>query len=422
MQIQFLDLLAPLAILAVVLEIVVSRRRGNGYYQFADSLADVGCGLMQIIVFALLRGAGLLAYVFVYERFRIGELAPGSALTWAVAVLGADLGYYWFHRALHEVGFLWALHLPHHQSEQYNLTVSLRQGSFEALFDWIFFLPLALIGLPPKLLLVGASVVIVYQFWLHTRYIGRLGPLEWVMCTPSNHRVHHGRDAKYLGRNYGATFIVWDRLFGTFQDEEEEPDYGTVQPFLSYSPLRAHLHYFGHLVRVTRRTQGLRAKLRLWFGPPGWLPPECADLAADASPPPGEDPLRGASPATIAAVLLHFGAVAAVGLAVVAGVESLSLPLLLLALAYVLSGLGSWEGLARRAPAVWRLELVRHGLAAAALGWLAARELPARGVDPALAWTPGLAYGVVFLAVLLALRPGGRPPAPAAELGRRAAP
>jgi hypothetical protein len=190
-----------------------------------------------------------------------------------------DFCYYWFHRVSHEVALVWGAHIVHHQSEEFNLTTALRQDAFQKWFSWAFYLPLALIGFPPLMFLAVASFNTLYQFWIHTRAIGKLGPLEWVLNTPSHHRVHHGSDLKYLDKNYGGTLIVWDRLFGSFQVEEEEPHYGIVKPLKSWNPLWANVQYWLALVRQTRRTEGPGKKLLLWLKPPGWRPEDgCIDL------------------------------------------------------------------------------------------------------------------------------------------------
>jgi hypothetical protein len=162
----------------------------------------------------------------------------------------------------------------HHQSEEFNLAVALRQGAFQGSFSWVFYLPLAWLGFPPLMFLTLSSINTLYQFWIHTRAIGRLGPLEWVLNTPSNHRVHHGRNPKYIDRNHGGTLIVWDRLFGTYAREEEEPVYGITTPLASWNPVWANLHYWADLGRRARRAARVADKVRLFLKPPGWNPPD----------------------------------------------------------------------------------------------------------------------------------------------------
>ena len=165
-----------------------------------------------------------------------GYSAGGKWLAAIVLFLGVDCAYYWFHRIAHEYNAPWAGHVVHHSSEDYNLAVALRQGTFQGLFSWVFYLPLALVGFPPAWFAAMSSFDTLYQFWIHTRAIGKLGPLEWVLNTPSHHRVHHGRNPKYLDKNYAGTLIIWDRMFGTFQAEEEEPVYGLTKPLEQLEP------------------------------------------------------------------------------------------------------------------------------------------------------------------------------------------
>jgi hypothetical protein len=160
----------------------------------------------------------------------------------------------------------------HHQSEDYNLAVALRQSSLQPFFSSVFYWPLALLGFPPLVFLACSSFNTLYQFWLHTRAIGSLGPLEAVLVTPSHHRVHHGRNPLYIDRNHGGTFIVWDRLFGTFQREEEEVVYGITKPLASWNPVWANIHYWVELFQTARRSQGPRDKLLTFLKPPGWFP------------------------------------------------------------------------------------------------------------------------------------------------------
>ena len=185
-----------------------------------------------------------------------------------------DFFYYWFHRWSHEVNAGWAAHIVHHQSEEMNLAVALRQSVFQGALSWVFYLPLALVGFPPAVFLTVSALNTLYQFWIHTRAIGKLGPLEWVLNTPSHHRVHHGRNPKYIDRNHAGSLIVWDRMFGTFQEEEEEPVYGITRPLESWNPVWANFHYWAELWRTARRATRLEDRLRIFWKPPGWKPAE----------------------------------------------------------------------------------------------------------------------------------------------------
>jgi sterol desaturase/sphingolipid hydroxylase (fatty acid hydroxylase superfamily) len=283
---DYAGLAGPAYLLLIALELFVARRRGARVYRLDDAVNDVSTGiLMQLLVLA---GGGLIVagYVGVYELFRLSDWSPGRATTWIACFLAVDFAYYWFHRMSHEVNFLWAAHVVHHQSEDYNLAVALRQSALQPFFSTFFYLPLAVAGFPPLVFFVCSAVNTIYQFWLHTQLIGRLGPLEAVLVTPSHHRVHHGRNPIYIDRNHGGTFILWDRLFGTFQREEEEVVYGITTPLASWNPVWANLHYWVELFRSARATRSLRDKLRVFLAAPGWYP---EDQGGPRPPPPVEN-------------------------------------------------------------------------------------------------------------------------------------
>jgi hypothetical protein len=183
--------------------------------------------------------------------------------------LGIDFLYYWWHRSSHVVNLLWAVHAVHHQSEDFNLAVALRQPAFEALSIIPFHLPLALVGVEPWIYVTCYAIDLIYQFWIHTELPGRLGPLERVLNTPSAHRVHHGINPQYLDRNYGGIFIVWDHLFGTYQREEEPAAYGVTRALRSYNPIWANLAPFHDVAVKARQANGVTNKLRVWFAHPG---------------------------------------------------------------------------------------------------------------------------------------------------------
>ena len=190
-----------------------------------------------------------------------------------------DFCYYWLHRMGHERNILWAAHSVHHQSEDYNLSTALRQTSTGFLLSWIFYLPLAVLGVPLVVFISVASLNLLYQFWVHTRHVPKLGWFEWFFVTPSNHRAHHAQNALYMDRNYGGVFILWDRLFGTFQEEDDnEPViFGVTTPLASWNPLWANLQFYAQLWSDARRTESWWDKLRIWFMRTGWRP---ADVKA----------------------------------------------------------------------------------------------------------------------------------------------
>jgi alkylglycerol monooxygenase len=195
---------------------------------------------------------------------------------WPLALLFYDFCYYWEHRASHRVGILWASHVVHHQSQDYNLSTALRQPATRPLLNWIFYLPMALAGVPPLVFGTVALVDLLYQFWVHTEHVPKLGWFDRWFCSPSNHRVHHAVNDRCIDRNYGGILVVWDRLFGTFREEDERCIYGTRSPLDSWDPLWANVQVYAALARDSRRTRRWRDKLRVWVAPPGWRPDDVA--------------------------------------------------------------------------------------------------------------------------------------------------
>lgn len=276
---DYIVLAIPLFFLLIAIEVAWARWQERDYYRINDSVNDLSCGIVSQLLEVFAKTALFAGYLFLYERARLLEI-PGSAWAWAACFVGVDFFYYWFHRVSHERNALWAAHIVHHSSEEYNLAVALRQGALQGAFSWVFYLPLALLGFPPVMFLACASFNTLYQFWIHTRTIGRLGPFEWVMNTPSHHRVHHACNPKYIDRNYGGVFIVWDRMFGSFMAEDEEPAFGITKPLRSWNPLWANLHYWAEMLGLARRSARWRDRLRVFVKPPGWRPEELGGFQA----------------------------------------------------------------------------------------------------------------------------------------------
>jgi sterol desaturase/sphingolipid hydroxylase (fatty acid hydroxylase superfamily) len=272
---NLIHLAIPVFFLLIGIELLAARYlERDDVYRLTDSINDLSCGILDQLVEVFLKTLVFGGYLYLYEHHRVFELPGGAAWAWVACFLGVDFFYYWFHRWSHEANLGWAAHIVHHQSEEYNLTVALRQGAFQGAFSWFFYLPLALLGFPPLMFLTLSSINTLYQFWIHTRLIGRLGPLEWVLNTPSHHRVHHARNPKYIDKNHAGTLIVWDRLFGTFAAEEDEPVYGITTPLRSSNPVWAQVHYWVDLAGKARRTRGWADRFRLFGKPPGWQPAE----------------------------------------------------------------------------------------------------------------------------------------------------
>ena len=276
---QIIVLATPVFLLLIVLEYAVGRARGRNTYRLNDTLNSVGLGVMSQVtgVFGKLLRIGM--YTLVFEHVAITRLPADALWVWLFALLFYDFCYYWLHRASHRVAVLWAAHAVHHQSEDYNLGTALRQTSSGFLLGWLFFVPMAVVGVPPLVFGVVALIDLLYQYWVHTQQIGRLGWFDRWFCSPSNHRVHHAVNERYLDKNYGGILIVWDRLFGTFKEEgDDEPIvYGTRAPLRSFNPLWANLQVYRDLGLDSWRASSWADKARVWLKPPGWRP---ADVAA----------------------------------------------------------------------------------------------------------------------------------------------
>jgi len=215
-----------------------------------------------------------------HQHFNLGEgpgrylalhpLPQDAAWVWVAGLLAYDFCYYWHHRLGHTVAVLWAAHAVHHQSEEYNLSTALRQTSTGWLFGWIFYLPMAVAGFPPLVFGVVALVDLLYQYWVHTQQIGKLGWFDRWFCAPSNHRVHHAVNDKYLDKNYGGILIVWDRLFRTFEPEGERVRYGLTTNIKTFNPARVAFHEYAVLLRDVHRARGWRLRMSILLRGPGW--------------------------------------------------------------------------------------------------------------------------------------------------------
>jgi sterol desaturase/sphingolipid hydroxylase (fatty acid hydroxylase superfamily) len=240
-------------------------------YRFPDAFSDLGCGVLQQVTTLFWSASFLAGYAWVYEHARLITL-PTAWLPWVLAVVGYDLTYYCWHRLSHEVNVLWAAHGVHHQSEDYNLAVALRQSVTTSITGWPLYALLALAGVPPLQFAVAASLSLLYQFWIHTELVPKLGWFEALFNTPSLHRVHHAINDRYLDRNHAGTFIIWDKLFGTWEPETEPCVYGSRRPLQSVNPLWAQLEGFAHLWTMSRAAPSLGQALKVWVAAPSWKP------------------------------------------------------------------------------------------------------------------------------------------------------
>jgi sterol desaturase/sphingolipid hydroxylase (fatty acid hydroxylase superfamily)/uncharacterized membrane protein YhhN len=252
--------------------------KGRNTYRLNDAINSISLGMLSQVTGVLLPllKIGLYAAVFSHVALWRNDAFWTSWYGWIVALLFYDFCYYWLHRAGHEVAIFWAAHVVHHQSQDYNLSTALRQTSTGHLLGWIFYLPMALAGVPPLVFAVAGLIDLLYQFWVHTEQVGKLGAFDRWFCSPSNHRVHHAVNDAYMDRNYGGVLIVWDRLFGSFVEEGEKCVYGTRAPLESWDPLWANVEVYASLARDSWRARSWPDKLRVWFKPPGWRPDDVA--------------------------------------------------------------------------------------------------------------------------------------------------
>jgi len=242
-------------------------------YRTNDAITNISCGIFSQVTHALTGVLSIGLYQFVYQYYSIAEIEM-NIWTGILLFILVDFFYYWFHRASHEINFLWnTAHVVHHQSEDYNLSVALRQASFGGVFSMMFYLPLAFLGFSGYAFVTIKGLNLIYQFWIHTEAINKLPRwFEWIFNTPSHHRVHHGRNPKYIDRNHAGTLMLWDRMFGTFQQEEEKPTYGVTKPTNTWNPVWANILPIVDMTKQVVSTPGFLNKLRVLFYKPGWQP------------------------------------------------------------------------------------------------------------------------------------------------------
>jgi len=274
MKTNYIALAIPVFFILIGVELLIGIIQKRKYYRLNDSINNLSLGITSQITGIFLKTILFFGYLFLFEHFGKNHVLPDKLWVWIALFFAVDFCYYWFHRMSHEINALWAAHIVHHQSEEYNLSVALRQSSFQGVFSSVFYLPLAVIGFDPWMFIIISQFNTLYQFWIHTKLIGKMGPLEWFLNTPSHHRVHHGSNPKYIDRNHAGTLIIWDRMFGTFQEEEEEVIYGITTPLKSWNPVWANFHYWVDLFDVAKKTTSFKDKIKEFLMPPGWFPKE----------------------------------------------------------------------------------------------------------------------------------------------------
>jgi sterol desaturase/sphingolipid hydroxylase (fatty acid hydroxylase superfamily) len=262
----------PFFIVFMVAEAALVRRRSDVRgYEIRDTATSLAMGIGNVVIATGTKAVAYVVFTWAHA-YALFDVPTTAWWAWAILIPAEDFCYYWFHRAGHEVRLFWAAHENHHSSRCYNFSTALRQSWTTPFTGPIFWLPLAFIGFDPVMILTAQGISLLYQFLLHTEVVDRLGPLEWVMNTPSHHRVHHGRNIRYLDRNYAGIFIVWDRMFGSFEPEGEPVDYGLTTNIETFNPVRVAFHEWSNMLGQARAATSAREVAGRLFGPPGWSP------------------------------------------------------------------------------------------------------------------------------------------------------
>jgi sterol desaturase/sphingolipid hydroxylase (fatty acid hydroxylase superfamily) len=265
---SLIHLAIPAFIALVILEAIVDAFMRRDLYDRQDTFASLTMGIGNVLVNLVAKAMVFGIYTFIYQ-FRFFDI-PYAAWSWVLLFIVEDFTYYLFHRTSHECRLFWAAHVVHHSSQRYNLSTALRQTWTGSFYAFIFWLWLPLIGFPPLMVLTMQALSLIYQFWIHTEIVRSLGPLEWILNTPSHHRVHHASNGRYLDRNHAGSLIIWDRLFGSFEQERERTVYGLTHNIHSYNPLRIAFHEYQAMLHDVRHAPNWRARFMYIFGPPGW--------------------------------------------------------------------------------------------------------------------------------------------------------
>jgi len=263
----------PIFVILILAEMLFARVSNRVTYEARDMAASLAMGLGNGATRVFLGFTTAWAYGLAQQNalFAIGF----PVWAFVACFFLEDFAYYWFHRCSHEVRWFWAAHVTHHSSQHYNLSTALRQPWTGRLaFTYIFWLPLVFVGFPPEMVFFFSGLNLVYQFWIHTEVIDRMGPFEWIFNTPSHHRVHHGVNPRYLDANYAGIFIVWDRMFGTFvpEDRADPPRYGIIKPLATFNPVTIAFHEWADMARDVLAAKSIKEAAMRLIGPPGWSP------------------------------------------------------------------------------------------------------------------------------------------------------
>ncbi|MGQ9426409.1 sterol desaturase family protein [Gilvimarinus sp. F26214L] len=398
---DLVQLAVPFFILAMGLEFLYGTLRGRQYYRLNDTVNSLSLGVLSRIVDLLQIGFAAVVFGALVQWFGVPQWSMEAAWQWVAAFVAYDFCYYWKHRYGHEWRIMWASHVAHHQSEEYNLSTALRQTGTDYI-GFVFYIPLYLAGLPAHAIITVGSLNLIYQFWVHTRHVGTLGPLEWVFITPSNHRVHHARNPEYLDKNYGGVFILWDRLFGTYQPERADLPcaYGITTGLHSWNPVWANFHVWVDTARVAAQCRSWKDRLSVWFRSPGWLPEHLREQATQALPPdaPKYDP--PADRWTRLYAFAQFWPVTALSLWVLTVQAELARPLVLTLFGWMVYSLYVFGSLLENRSYAWKLEVVRLLLCLLGAGYLSLVPLAAYPALPAVA----LGYASISALAILGRR------------------
>lgn len=275
----------PIFFILIGIELVVERLSHRKLYRLPDAIANLSCGITSQLSGLFMRVFAIGVYEMLYSNFAFFTWEK-TWLYWLVLFLLTDLAYYWAHRMSHEINLFWGGHVVHHQSEEYNLSVALRQSSFQVIWTFGFSLPLAFLGFDTLDFALISAFNTLYQFWIHTETINKMGWFEYIFNTPSHHRVHHGRNPKYIDKNHAGSLIIWDKMFGTFQAEEERPTYGITKPINSWNAVWANFSHYAEMAKELKLIPSWKDRVRYLFKKPGWLPESMGGYrpAPDISP------------------------------------------------------------------------------------------------------------------------------------------
>lgn len=273
MNINYLAFAIPFFAALILLEYYISKRKKLNSFDLHNSIANVSISIAERFTDVLVSGSFYFIYDYLQHRFGIFHIKPG-VIVWVFLFLITDLIWYWYHRLAHEINIFWAVHIVHHQSEDFNYTVSARITVLQAVVRTGFWSVLPILGFPASMITTMLLIHGLYPFFVHTRVIGKLGWLEYILITPSHHRVHHACNDQYLDKNFGDVLIIWDKIFGTFEEEVEEPVYGLTKQLRTYSFLWQHFHFIVELILTIKAQKTFRDKLKVLFGNPNLIDPQ----------------------------------------------------------------------------------------------------------------------------------------------------